>query len=46
MGAWMTANLSRAKKMPKLEQLLSKQTPDKASVGDRLKSAMMQLKKA
>ena len=41
IGAWMTANLTRAKKMPELKQILSKQTPDKTEVANRLKAAMM-----
>ncbi len=46
IAAWVTANLSRAKKMPKLETLLTKQVHDKASVGMALKQAMMQMGKS
>lgn len=44
-GAWLTANFTRAKKMPELKQILSKQTPDKAEVSKSLKAAMMQIGK-
>lgn len=42
--AWMTANLSRAKTLPKLEKLLSKTEVKTGDIGMRLRSALDQVK--
>lgn len=43
--AWMTANLSRAKTLPKLEKLLSKTEPKSGDIGMKLKSALAGIKR-
>lgn len=38
---WMLANMTRAKKLPPLEKLLSRGRQNKGDVGMRLKAALM-----
>lgn len=41
--AWIIANLSRTKKMPKLETLLSRSGPDHKEMESRMKTALKNL---
>lgn len=43
--AWMMANLSRSKTLPKLEKLLSKTEPKGGDIGMKLKSALAGIKR-
>jgi len=44
-SAWLTANLSRAKKMPKLESLLVRREVDHADMEARMKNALKNMGK-
>lgn len=44
-SAWLTANLSRAKKMPKLESLLVKREIDHVDMEARMKNALRNMGK-
>jgi hypothetical protein len=44
--AWISANLTRAKKLPKLESLLSKKEKDNSDMESRMKSMLMGIGKS